>query len=160
MSVFHRLAVCEIGYARISQGRCRLLQASVLSLRADKVGATLALDCARVLRKLPSKAAYILKACGTRTPEMLLELCRCYITLRAIKKLCRTGSKLLRSPNSSSEAALLRKGLLKSNMQSVDVVLFGTELAKATEQAFSEEMQLILAKKIGRAKLYLNRSEV
>ena len=105
----------------------------MLSLRADKVGATLALDCARVLRKLPSKAAYILKACGTRTPEMLLELCRCYITLRAIKKLCRTGSELLRSPNASSEAALLQETLLQSNMQAVAVVLFGTQVGKVIE---------------------------
>ena len=130
MSVFHRLAVCEIGCARISQGRRRLLQASVLSLRGSKVGATLALDCVRVLRKQPLKAVHILTVCGTRTPEVLLELCRCYSTLRAIKKLCRTGSGLLRSPNASSEAALLQETLLQSNMQAVAVVLFGTQVGK------------------------------
>lgn len=92
VEVYYRMAVCEFSFGRSNEGRQRLLQASVLALQEGSVDVSLALDCARILKKHPSKAVGILLACRARTPEVMLELCRCYIALRATMRLCQTSA--------------------------------------------------------------------
>lgn len=91
IAVFHRLAACYVDRGQFGKGRALLLSASVLSLKCGRIGAGLALDCTRVLRRQPLKAAHLLIKCGFRTPEVLFELCRCYMSLSNVKKLCRIG---------------------------------------------------------------------